>query len=762
MGGGRGVVPPEAAPAPEEIFRAARDVNAFGPQMAKVADDVATLVSRGQVAQAEAVIAAVEAKAGPEAAASVAKAAIETVTGRPLTPEGFGMPATPGAAMPELPFEYQAPVGPRPVTGPEMAEKLREGLRNTSKAPETGPGTKVAPKTTQPTGEGVPPPKTGAETLVEGSAGQPASTMTIGTTQPWKGATADDEFRWFGTKVEVLPKGKARPGYKGTVTRVLNGGDAIEVQPDGVDTIFRLRPDDLNVVEVKDAGIKSAQASVTQPPAVPVRPRIDPFAEAETMAKAGIGRQESWSRWIQKTNLNPGMDAEDWYSIYDRAAKTAKIGMSPTSPIRQDIVDALDFWWTQTTKQAKGATKKLDAMLQKLDKGKALDDLELKFLTSAKAQAGLKKATAGTSVSPWEVQPVVPTEADYLGGNVHKYVFVGQKTVTWASEATGKPLAPQKMQVNMTVYAHSPEEAKAIIANRINTVITGDQKRTVEISGSMTDWFRGRRPVDAEKIPFDKTTIPWDEGMAAQMEGTKRHAFSMKKAGEVPPKAPFEEAVGQAKEPWIQTYRKSLLLSEAEAALDNATNISYHNGVARMVIEGVPTGGMTAPADAIRRMKPLVDRVNNLRSLRDQAYAPLVTAKEPWELTKDQANAAVAYSGQQRIVKIGDVRTFYRTGDLPKSGRSYNAREGKYELGVSVYITPTAGSMVDTTRPWYFGKGKVIGFGGDDEALIKPIGAWEKYPGHKVVVERAISSGKPVPAEVLADYPDLAKKVKGK
>jgi len=31
----------------------------------------------------------------------------------------------------------------------------------------------------------------------------------------------------------------------------------------------------------------------------------------------GIGRQESWSRWVQWTQLRPGMDAKDWYKIYD-------------------------------------------------------------------------------------------------------------------------------------------------------------------------------------------------------------------------------------------------------------------------------------------------------------------------------------------------------------------------------------------------------------------------------------------------------------
>ena len=45
----------------------------------------------------------------------------------------------------------------------------------------------------------------------------------------------------------------------------------------------------------------------------------DPYKTAAEFKAQKIGRQESWSRWIQITGLNPGMDAKDWYAIYDSA-----------------------------------------------------------------------------------------------------------------------------------------------------------------------------------------------------------------------------------------------------------------------------------------------------------------------------------------------------------------------------------------------------------------------------------------------------------
>lgn len=43
----------------------------------------------------------------------------------------------------------------------------------------------------------------------------------------------------------------------------------------------------------------------------------NPYEFAAELKSQGVGRQESWSRWVQHTKLKPGMDAKDWYKIYD-------------------------------------------------------------------------------------------------------------------------------------------------------------------------------------------------------------------------------------------------------------------------------------------------------------------------------------------------------------------------------------------------------------------------------------------------------------
>jgi hypothetical protein len=56
-------------------------------------------------------------------------------------------------------------------------------------------------------------------------------------------------------------------------------------------------------------------------PEIPEVTTINPADFAAELKANGVGRQESWSRWVQRTGLNPGMDAKDWYKIYDGERK---------------------------------------------------------------------------------------------------------------------------------------------------------------------------------------------------------------------------------------------------------------------------------------------------------------------------------------------------------------------------------------------------------------------------------------------------------
>lgn len=159
------------------------------------------------------------------------------------------------------------------------------------------------------------------------------------------------------------------------------------------------------------------------------------------------------------------------------------------------------------------------------------------------------------------------------------------------------------------------------------------------------------------------------------------------------------------------------------------------------------------------------ERVAARDERKQRVIAAVREADEPWKMTKEVSESPVIYGDMQRATGWnaedgpGPERTFYRLGEPPASGKSFNSRENKHEAGVSVYVTPTGGSIL-SDRPVYYGKGRQIGVGGDDEPVIEITGEWKKYPGHKKVVEQALVEGKPVPTAVLADYPALAKKYK--
>lgn len=81
---------------------------------------------------------------------------------------------------------------------------------------------------------------------------------------------------------------------------------------------------------------------------------------------------------------------------------------------------------------------------------------------------------------------------------------------------------------------------------------------------------------------------------------------------------------------------------------------------------------------------------------------------------------------------VGPKRIYFRLGKPPESGRSLNRSTGEYEKGVSVYVTPQAGSIAGfVERPVYYGEGEQIGIGGDDEPVIRVTGEWAKLSPEK-------------------------------
>lgn len=160
---------------------------------------------------------------------------------------------------------------------------------------------------------------------------------------------------------------------------------------------------------------------------------------------------------------------------------------------------------------------------------------------------------------------------------------------------------------------------------------------------------------------------------------------------------------------------------------------------------------------------PLVDfRPTQARVIRN----PKRGWDEPAHITENQ-------DPRETNWKAGDEGYFYRAGALPKSGRSRDYRDNLELSGVSVYPLPNPYSFAGLKEAdWYTGRGRIIGTGSDGEPLIKPIGKWEKFhdaggedlarDAHRFYVEKALKEGRPVAAEVIADYPDLQAKYASK
>ncbi len=108
---------------------------------------------------------------------------------------------------------------------------------------------------------------------------QPTTTTKL----PWDNATAEDENRWYGTKVNVAQgKSKTSTPYIGTVERVLNNGAIVEVKPDDMDTTFRVESDRITVKPV--GAVQPTIAPVEQRAQEPVTSQMPTLSRQSAQA----------------------------------------------------------------------------------------------------------------------------------------------------------------------------------------------------------------------------------------------------------------------------------------------------------------------------------------------------------------------------------------------------------------------------------------------------------------------------------------------
>jgi len=111
--------------------------------------------------------------------------------------------------------------------------------------------------------------------------------------------------------------------------------------------------------------------------------------------------------------------------------------------------------------------------------------------------------------------------------------------------------------------------------------------------------------------------------------------------------------------------------------------------------------------------------------------------------TFDSEKTANEYADKNQYQIIGPAdkeRIYFRVGPPPSNGKSYNSMTNKYESGVSVYITPQAGSFAGLDKKnWYYGNGRQIDTGGDDEPVVIITGKWKKFDKSNLIPNQPIS-----------------------
>ncbi len=163
-----------------------------------------------------------------------------------------------------------------------------------------------------------------------------------------------------------------------------------------------------------------------------------------------------------------------------------------------------------------------------------------------------------------------------------------------------------------------------------------------------------------------------------------------------------------------------------------------------------------AQADSIRMLRA------HLETRREQGYRPgqlkESEAKQPWQITRREFQRGYlqhtdlrSASEEEAIEKVrriqlsgfesGYLNTIPPTEGLPNNviDQQYGTRRGKITYAVPLEFTKN---------------GKIVAGWKPKESEIVKV-EYDYEPLHRAIVRRALSEGKPVPAEVLKDYPDL-------
>lgn len=140
--------------------------------------------------------------------------------------------------------------------------------------------------------------------------------------RPWVDAAVEDEGRWHGTRVTVEPVLTTHEdAYTGTVSRVLNGGDVVEVTRDGFPSSVRVSADRIKVDDLKDAG--TAVAKEADPSARGgIFARASDEQSGNSQAAKALGSDEQHRKLLNDVLEDMGPDGKHAYEAVPAKAST--------------------------------------------------------------------------------------------------------------------------------------------------------------------------------------------------------------------------------------------------------------------------------------------------------------------------------------------------------------------------------------------------------------------------------------------------------
>lgn len=501
-------------------------------------------------------------------------------------------------------------------------------------------------------------PESGADTAAQSDA--PAKA-------PWDDLAARGESwkedRWHNTRVQVAPSMRGDTGWEGTITNVIRtttGQPWLEVKKDGRDYSVRVKPDRITVLDLKDSEANAATSPATGEVVTGGDQTVAP-TESD-LTDNGLLRQ--WGeRWQTKIGGAWKYATSQESAIETATSEWAKLKGSETAAGQLSIRDNDE------------QERILNALRASPDN--ATGDVE----------AGAKAFFAG--------QPKqLPEEYDGFSAQQDRPRAWRKgwesARANWGSRPQPTALEAQPPQVGQP-QSDIPPEFSDLTAAR-NYLI--DLRTQEQAQGRVSDARLADRIKQQERVV-----------KALEAEQT---------SGAAQPTEQPQQNLGQK------------LMANAEKAKANH-KFTEHDTVAREYGFSVGADGVISKGD-----KPtgvVVQAKKGRLQLRNK--------------TNDQILASYA-GGPERLSTF--LEKFWYAEKQPAQAES--------EAGVGATDVAPVSEPATAKEPWQMTRDEFKSFAAREEALRRgSYGNAESF--HGVVVRAALEAGKPVPTNVLAEYPDL-------